>query len=118
MDNVNLAALLSSGNIEAVILGVAVWFLKGIAGFAGKTLAAFVRIEDRGENIASQQKIMSQQILDMLTEQKKTNDNLERLIQSHKEDIKDVTDGLHEISNILMYNIPPRKIVEKNVANV
>lgn len=104
--DLDLATIASSGNIEIAGLTVVAWFLKSLIGVATKTYSAFVKIEQQGENIAAQQK-------DAIAEQKKTNELLTQLIQSNK----DIIDSNHEISNILLYNIPPRKVVEKTPTN-
>lgn len=93
--DLDLATIASAGNVEIAGITVVAWFLKSLIGVATKTYGAFIQIEQQGQNI--------------LAEQKKTNELLQQQIQSNK----DVLDGLHEISNILLYNIPPGKVQSK-----
>lgn len=123
--DLDLAAIASSGNLEIAGLTVVAWFLKSLIGVATKTYTAFAGIEAKGDLIlaevrrgndqaAENTRLQLQQGEKMLEQQNKQTDILQQILQSNK----DIIDSNHEISNILLYNIPPRKVVEKNVANV
>lgn len=100
----DIATIASSGNIQIAALSVVAWFSKSLIGLAAKGLAAFT--EDRAQTHVKLDK-SDAHLMELLTESKKTNDLLQQMMVGQQQ----IINGQHEISNILMYNIPPSKVI-------